>query len=95
MIELTYLKALMLIRQVNQKQCNVCHYWYFLDKRFKFQPDICNRCHNVLMMSMSFSDIAILNNNDADYLCTISRISKYKAVNLLQNIDLTKKNRTL
>ena len=47
------------------------------------------------MMSMSFSDIAILNNNDADYLCTISRISKYKAVNLLQNIDLTKKNRTL
>ena len=47
------------------------------------------------MMSMNLSDIAILNNHDADYLCTVSRISKYKAVNLLQNIDLTKKKRTL
>ena len=47
------------------------------------------------MMSMNFSDIAILNNHDADYLCPISRISKCKAVNLLQNIDLTKKNKTL
>ena len=20
------------------KECNICHYWYFLDKGFKFQP---------------------------------------------------------
>ena len=24
------------------KKCDICHYWYFLDKRFKFQPYICN-----------------------------------------------------
>ena len=22
------------------KVCITCHYWYFLDKRFKFQPDV-------------------------------------------------------
>ena len=43
------------------KGCNICHYWYFLDKAFKFQPNACNRCRDLLMMSMNLSDIAILN----------------------------------
>ena len=21
------------------KECNICHYWHFLDKVFKFQPN--------------------------------------------------------
>ena len=25
------------------KECNICHYWYFLDESFKPQPNICNR----------------------------------------------------
>ena len=41
------------------KQCDICCYWYILDKGFKFQPDVCNECHDVLLMSMSLSDIAI------------------------------------
>ena len=32
----------------SSKECNVCHYWYFLDEGFKFQPDVCNGCHDVL-----------------------------------------------
>ena len=47
------------------------------------------------MMSMNFSNIAILNINVADYCCIISGISKSEAVNLLQNIDLTEKSGTL
>ena len=43
------------------EECNICHYWYFLNKSFKFQPNICNRCHDLLMMSMNLSDMAILN----------------------------------
>ena len=38
MIELTFLKELMLIGQGNQK--GVCHYWYFLNEGFKFQPNV-------------------------------------------------------
>ena len=22
-------------------ECNICHYWYFLDKNFKYQPYLC------------------------------------------------------
>ena len=31
------------------KYCDICHYWYFLNKGFKFQPYVCNRCHDLLM----------------------------------------------
>ena len=45
------------------KECDVCHYWYFLNYSFKFQPNVCNRYHDLLMMSMNLSNIAILNIN--------------------------------
>ena len=35
------------------KEWDICHYWYFLNKAFKFQPDVCNGCHHVLMMSIN------------------------------------------
>ena len=43
------------------KECNIFHYWYFLDKGYKFQPSICNGCHDLSLMSMNLSDIVILN----------------------------------
>ena len=77
------------------KQSDICHYWYFLDKVFKFHPDVCNACHDVLMMSVNLDNIAILNIQGVDYCCIINRISKSDAVNLLQNADLTKNSGTL
>ena len=77
------------------KECDICQYWYFLSKGFKFQPNVCNRCLDLLMMSMDLSDIAILNIKSTGYGCIISGISKSKTVNLMQNIDLTKKSRKL
>ena len=48
------------------KECDICYYCYFLNKGFKFQPNVCNRCH-LLMISMNVSNIAILNINGSDY----------------------------
>ena len=77
------------------KVCDNCHYWYFLNKGFKFQSYVCNRCHESLMMSVQLSDIAILEIWNADYCCIISRISKSQALNLMQNIDFTEQSGTL
>ena len=74
------------------KECGICHYWYFLDKGFKFQPNVYNGCCNVLMMSMNLSNIAIINIQGVDYCCIIDGISKSEAINLMQNIDLTEKS---
>ena len=73
------------------KECDICHYCYFLNKRFKFQAYVLNRCHDLVVMYMNLSDIAILNIKGSDYRCIISRISKNEAINLIQNADLTKK----
>ena len=60
-----------------------------------FQMDVCNRRHDVLMMSMNLRDIVILNIHSADNRCVISRISKSEAIKLMQSINLTEKSRTL
>ena len=77
------------------KECDICHYWYFLNYSFKFQPNVCNRCHDLLMMSVNLSDIAILNIKSSDCRCIISLISKNEAINLMQNADLTEKSGAL
>ena len=41
------------------KECIICHCWYFLNKGFKFQPNICNRYHDVLMMSINIAIILL------------------------------------
>ena len=62
------------------KECDICHYCYFLNYGFNFQPNVCNRCHDLLIMSMNLSDIAMLNINGSDYCCMISLISTNEAI---------------
>ena len=96
MIELRFLKEMMLIRQVNEKECDICHYWYFLFKGLKSQLDVYKGYHCALMMSTNLTNIAVLNIHDTDYRCIISGIKcKCEAINLMQNIDLAAKSGTL
>ena len=85
------LKELMLITQSKLKECDICHYRYFLDKGFNYQPHVCSGCHDLLMMSINLRNIAILNIKGADYHCIVSGTSKSEAINVMQNIALTKK----
>ena len=58
------------------KKCDICHYSLFLNYRFKFQPNVCSRCHDILKVSMNLRDVAILNMAGSYYCCAISLISK-------------------
>ena len=40
------------------KECDICHYWYFLNEGFKLQPHFSNKCHDLSLMSMNLSNIA-------------------------------------
>ena len=77
------------------KECDLCYYWYFLNYSFKFQSNSCNRCHDLLMMSMNLSDIDILNIKCSDYHWIIGLISKSEAINVMQNADSNEKSRIL
>ena len=41
------------------KEFDICHYWYLLNKSFKFESYVCHRCHDLLMISINISNIAI------------------------------------
>ena len=41
------------------KERDISHYCYSLNKGFEFQPYVCNRCYDLLMMSMNLGDIYI------------------------------------
>ena len=30
------------------KKCDICHYWYFLDKNFSYEPHLYNGCHDLM-----------------------------------------------
>ena len=60
-LELTFLKELMLVKQVHQK--SMIFVTFFLNYSLKFEPNVCNRCHDLLMMSMNLSGIAIKNSD--------------------------------
>ena len=95
LIELTFQKGLMLIKQVHQKSVMIATIGYSLNYSFKFQPNVCNRYHNLLMISINLSDCPILKIKGSGYRCIISLISTNKAMNLLQNVDLTGKKRNI
>ena len=67
MIELTFLKELTLIKTSVSKECDVCQFWDFKDKKFKFELHVCKGCHDVLMISINLNDIAILSIKGVDY----------------------------
>ena len=73
------------------KECIIFYHWYFFDKGFKFQPDVCDGGHDVLMMSGTITNIAILNIWGVVYCCIINEISRSVGVTLLQIADLSKK----
>ena len=81
-------------KAVHQKS-DILRYLHFTDKRFKFQPNFCDGCHDVLMMSINLNDIAIRNIRGVNYCRVINGISKSEAVNLLQNADLTEEKGVL
>ena len=29
------------------KECELCHYWFFKDIGFKFEEEVCNKCHDL------------------------------------------------
>ena len=51
------------------KECMLCHYWYFKDVEFKFEPHFCNIYHGVLMTAYELKNIVILNVKGVDFRC--------------------------
>ena len=62
----------------------ICHYFFF-NHGFKFENYVCNGCHDLTMLSVNISDIAIITVKNTYYRCIVHNISKFEVINLLEN----------
>ena len=76
------------------KECDICHYCYFLGKDFQYEPNLCNGC-NELMQKSNFNDTAIVSVKGNDYRihywyinCIFRRLLVHNGTNILKNYDL-------
>ena len=64
--------------------CIICHYWYFIETKFKSQLEVRNICHDLTQEAKSFNDVAIVSVKRNDYRIHFLYMSKDKATNLLK-----------
>ena len=74
------------------KECNFCHYWYFLDKNFNYDPYLCNGCHDLMQKARSFKNVAIVSIKGNDYRIHFCYINENDAITLMTNSILNDKN---
>ena len=73
------------------KECDIFHHWYFKDIGFKYEPYLCNGCHDLMQKTMSFNDVAIVYVNGSAYRIHIDYMSKDDAISIIKNSNLVDK----
>ena len=74
------------------KQCDICHYWYFFDKKFSYEPYLCNCCNDLMQKkAINFNDVAAVSVKGNDYRIRFWYMTKNDAINLLNNFWLDNK----
>ena len=77
------------------KECDICHYWYFKDIGFKYEPYLCNGCHDLMQKAMNFNDVAIFSVKGSDYRIHFLYKSKNYSINIMKHLNLNKKSGSL
>ena len=69
----------------------ICHYWYFKDIGYKYEPHVCHKCHDLMVVVYDLQNFMILNIKGVDYRCYIFNMSKTDVIKLLNNSVLDNK----
>ena len=73
------------------KDCDICHYWYFLDKNFNYESYLCNGCHDLMQKALNFNGVAIVSIKGNDYRIHFWYMSKDDAISIMNNSSLNEK----
>ena len=80
----------MLIKQAHQKN-DIYHCWYFKDIGFKYEPYLCNGCHDLMQKAMSFNDVAVVYVKGSAYRIHFWYMSKDGAISIMNISNLIDK----
>ena len=85
----------MLIKQVHQKNVIFITIWYFKDIGVKYEPYLCNGCHNLMQKARSFNNAAIVYVKGSAYRINFWYMSKDDATSIMSNSNLVDKKGVL
>ena len=68
------------------KECMICHFLFF-NHEFRFRDSVCNGCHDLTILCLNLSNIAIITVKDVDDHCIIHN-SKSETNSLLKHCVL-------
>ena len=77
------------------KECDVWHYWYFKDIAFKYEPYLCNGCHDLRQKAMGFNNISIEYIKGSASRIHFWYMSKHDAINIMTGFNLVDKRGVL
>ena len=77
------------------KERDICHYWYFKNIGSKYEPYLCNGCHNLMPKAMSFNSTAIVYVKGNAYRIHFWYMSKDDAINIMNGSNLVDKRGVL
>ena len=66
-----------------RRECIICHYCFF-NHGFEFQYSVWNGCHDLSILCLNISNIAVTTFENVDYCCMMCNITKSEAINLLE-----------
>ena len=79
---------MLLKKQTHQKNVTI---WYFKDIGFKYEPYLCNGCHDLMQKAIVFNDVAIAYVKGSANRINFWDMSKNDAINVMNNSNLIDK----
>ena len=73
------------------RKCMFCHYWYYLNKNFSYDPFTCDGCYNIVQKSTDFKNNAIIHVKKTACRVYFKDISKHKGKNIMSKFNLVGK----
>ena len=77
------------------KECHICHYRFFKDIGFRYEPYLCSGCHDLMQKAMSFNNVAINYVKGNNYRIHFWYMSKDDAINIMNGSNLVDKRGVL
>ena len=73
------------------KEWDIFHYWYFKDNGLKYEPNLCNGCHNLIQKDKSSNNVAIVYVKGSAHRSHFCHMSKDDAINIMNVSNLAHK----
>ena len=74
----------------SSKHCGICHFYFFKNRNFNYQPHVCDECHGAALRPQSITDLKFITVKKGTYR-VVSNISYGEITRLLEISDLNEK----